>query len=438
MRQLHRSSPLIVAAILLAGCAGGSGNSGVSPTDIPALEAEVQAHPTDGNRLTKLGVGYYGQQNWDRARDAFRAAVAVDAGNYRALVYLGLTYEELGALDSARATYGVARGKAKGTRQRTELDNRLQLLTHKELQAAARVALAQESTLSQQTPASNTIAVFPFRYLGTNEEMRPLERGIAQLVVADLGKVSALKLLEREQVQALVDEMKLAESGRVDPATGARSGRILRAQNVVQGSIQETGTTGVQLDANAVNSTTAAVSATGSAGGEMEQILDAQKEVVFELLDRLGVAITPAERQSLQERPTRDLQAFLLYSRGLSAEDNGDFGSAASLFNQAAARDPNFRDAGGRAASSAAAAEASTTPAGQMAGSGDETGGNMRQLADGMNPSLGSMTDGAGDSGSEPPDRRAPLPESQNQDIVIPSVLTGTIIIIIPRPVARP
>ena len=433
MRMLHRSSPLIVAAILLAGCAAGTGSTEVSPTDLAAMEAEVQRRPTDGNLLTRLGVGYYGQKNWDRARDAFKSAVAVDANNYRAMVYLGLTYEELGALDSARATYGAARSKARGNRQRTELDNRLQLLTHKELQAAARLALAQESTLSQQAPQSNTIAVFPFRYLGTNEEMKPLERGIAQLVVADLGKVSSLKLLEREQVQALVDEMKLAESGRVDPATGARSGRILRAQNVVQGSIQETGNDGVQLDANAVNSTTAAVSATGSAEGEMDKILDSQKEVVFELLDRLGVQITPAERQALEERPTRDLQAFLLYSRGLTAEDNGDFGSAANLFGQAAARDPSFRDAGGRAASSAAAASASTTPANQMAG-GEETGGNMRQLADGMNPSLGSMTDQGGDPLSDPPDRRSGLPESQGQDIVIPSVLTGTIIIVIPRP----
>lgn len=438
MRQLHRSSPLIVAAILLAGCAGGAGNSGVSPTDIPALEAEVQQRPTDTNLLTRLGVGYYGQKNWDRARDAFKAAVAVDANNYRALVYLGLTYEELGALDSARATYGTARPKAKNDRQRGELDNRLQLLTHKELQAAARVALAQESTLSRQAPTANTIAVFPFRYLGSNEEMKPLERGIAQLVVADLGKVSALKLLEREQVQALVDEMKLAESGRVDPATGARSGRILRAQNVVQGSIQETGTNGVQLDANAVNSTTAAVSATGSAGGEMDKILDAQKEVVFELLDRLGVPVTPAERQALQERPTRDIQAFLLYSRGLTAEDNGDFSGAANLFGQAAARDPNFRDAGGRASTSAAAASATTTTANQMAGgapAGDEAPpSNMRNLADAMNPSSGSQTDQRGDPLTLPPGNRPGLPESQGQDIVIPSVLTGTIIIIIPRP----
>jgi len=53
-----------------------------------------------------------------------------------------------------------------------------------------------------------------FRYLGTDSTMLPLERGIAQLVVADLGKVHSLKLLEREEVQALVDEMRLAESGR--------------------------------------------------------------------------------------------------------------------------------------------------------------------------------------------------------------------------------
>jgi len=435
MRQLHRSLPLVVAAALLTACAAGGGGGDVSPTDLAAMEAQVQAKPTDANLLTRLGVGYYGNKNWDRARDAFKSAVALDRNNYRALVYLGLTYEELGALDSARATYGQARPLARGRRQQGELDNRLQLLTHKELQASARQAVAQESTLSRQAPTPNTIAVFPFRYLGSNEEMKPLERGIAQLVVADLGKVSSLKLLEREQVQALVDEMKLAESGRVDAATGARSGRMLRAENVVQGSIQETSQENVQLDANAVNSTTSAVAATGSAGGAMEQILDAEKTVVFQLLDRLGVVVTPAERQALQERPTKDIQAFLLYSQGLSAQDNGDFASAANLFGQAAARDPNFRDAGGRAAASSAMSSATSTSAGQMAGGEPGAGdGSIRQLADGMNPSIGSMTDTRSDGGTPPPGFRPGLPESQGQDIVIPSVLTGTIIIIIPRP----
>ena len=436
MPQLQRPLSFALAAALLSGCAAGTGANQVAPNDVPALEAQAAERPNDGVLLTRLGVAYYGQKNWTRARDVLQAAVVLDRSNYRGLVYLGLSYEELGQLDSARATYTQARLRARGDRQRGELDNRLQLLTHKEIQVAARAALAQEATLSQTPPETNTIAVFPFRYLGTNEEMRPLERGIAQLIVGDLGKVGSLKLLEREQVQALVDEMQLAASGRVDPATGARSGRLLRAQNVVQGSIQEPTPESVQLDANAINSVTASVAATGSAGGAMEQLLDAQKQVVFQLLDRLGIAVTPAERQALDERPTRDLQAFLLYSRGLAAEDAGDFGAAASLFSQAAARDPSFRDAGSRAAASSSMSAASSTPGDQMSGTGDQGSepGAMRDLADAINPSTGSVTDTRSDPISVPPVQRPGLPESQGDDNVIPGVLTGTIIIIIPRP----
>ena len=436
MPQLQRPLSFALAAALLSGCAAGTGANQVAPNDVPALEAQAAERPNDGVLLTRLGVAYYGQKNWTRARDVLKAAVVLDRSNYRGLVYLGLSYEELGQLDLARATYTQARLRARGDRQRGELDNRLQLLTHKEIQVAARAALAQEATLSQTPPETNTIAVFPFRYLGTNEEMRPLERGIAQLIVGDLGKVRSLKLLEREQVQALVDEMQLAASGRVDPATGARSGRLLRAQNVVQGSIQEPTPESVQLDANAINSVTASVAATGSAGGAMEQLLDAQKQVVFQLLDRLGIAVTPAERQALDERPTRDLQAFLLYSRGLAAEDAGDFGAAASLFSQAAARDPSFRDAGSRAAASSSMSAASSTPGDQMSGTGDQGSepGAMRDLADAINPSTGSATDTRSDPISVPPVQRPGLPESQGDDNVIPGVLTGTIIIIIPRP----
>lgn len=439
MHRLPRLLPLTLASAFLGACAAGTAGNRVAPNDVPALEAQVQQRPTDGVLLTRLGVAYYTQHNYGRARDALKAAVAVDNSNYRGLVYLGLTYEELGALDSARAAYTQARLRARGNRQRGELDDRMRLLTHKELAVAAKAALAQESTLSQTPPQANTIAVFPFRYLGSDTTMIPLERGIAQLVVADLGKVHALKLLEREQVQALVDEMHLAESGRVDPATGARSGRLLRAANVVQGSIQQPTEANVQLDASAISSTSASVSATGSAGGPMDQLLDAQKQLVFQLLDKMGVQVTPAERTALEERPTRNLQAFLLYSRGLSAQDNGDFSDAASFFNAASRADPSFRDAGSRASSASSMSSASSTSPDAVAGGdqgGTGGGGSARDLADAINPSSGALNDQHSDpGGSLPPVGARPgLPESQGNDNVIPGVLTGTIIIIIPRP----
>ena len=86
--------------------------------------------------------------------------------------------------------------------------------------------------------------------------------------------------------------------------------------------------------------------------------------MVFQLLAKLGITLTPAERVAISERPTRDIQAFLLYSRGLETGDRGDFAAAAGFFGAAARLDPGFSAAAQQAAASdAAQAASSATPA---------------------------------------------------------------------------
>ena len=65
-------------------------------------------------------------------------------------------------------------------------------------------------------------------------------------------------------------------------------------------------------------------------------LFDIEKAVVFQLLEQMGITLTPAERVALSERPTRDIQAFLLYSRGLEEADGGDFSAAAPSFGATA------------------------------------------------------------------------------------------------------
>jgi hypothetical protein len=77
--------------------------------------------------------------------------------------------------------------------------------------------------------------------------------------------------------------------------------------------------------------------------------------------------LTPAERVAISERPTRDLAAFLLYSRGLEAEDRGDFAAAAQAFQEAARRDPAFREASEQAATSQGAQTMLRAPATDLA-----------------------------------------------------------------------
>jgi TolB-like protein len=447
MQTMKWASFLAAGVVLSTGCGGGAPPAQPAPADVSSLEAEYARNPKDAGLATRVGIAYYNAKQYDKARDVFRSALALGESNYPARVYLGLTFEELGQLDSARVAYTKASAQTSDAKRRGEIQDRLTLLTKKELQAAAKAALADESRLSTQPPTENAVAVFPFRYVGANQDLTPVGRGLTQLMITDLSKVTRLRLLEREQVQALVDEMALNDAGKTDARTGARSGRMLRASRVVQGSLQDVpGKTQIKLDASVVNATNASVVASGTASDQLQQLFAMQKQVLMGMIQQMGITLSPAEQRALSERPTADLQAFLAYSRGLEAEDRGDWKGAEAGYSAAVARDPNFRAAKDKQAAAQTVAATQQTSASELAGAGGggpetpSSGTNTRWaiLRDGVlntSPSTGStVVTRTGQPVSRTPGTRPDLPEATNQDGGPGNGLTGTIIIIITRP----
>lgn len=363
-------SKLLVLAGLMcsaAGCAPRAPVAEPAPADLAALEARRAAHPNDPRILTDVGVAYYRAGAFDRARDVLLAALVLEPADIRATIHLGLTYEELAEPEQALAAYRRALTRELDRTERRSIEARLAVLTRQVLALEARRAIAMEQTLSGRAPAPNTVAVLPWTYVGADSSLKPLERGLAHLVVTDLAKVSRLTLLERDRVQALAEELALVDAGRVDSATAARSGRLLGAADVVQGAIRETGSGDIRLDANVVNSTNASVRASGSASDKLSRLFDMEKSVVFDLLGRWGIPLTPAESRAISEQPTADLQAFLAFSRGLVAEDRGDFAQAGRQYQEAIGRDPSFSAARARSARSARTAAASGVTGPQLA-----------------------------------------------------------------------
>ena len=283
--------------------------------------------------------------------------------------------------------------------------------------------------------------------MGSNQDLAPVGRGLTQLMITDLAKVSRLRLLEREQVQTLVDEMALTDAGKVDPANGARSGRMLRASRVLQGSVQDVpGQSQIKLDAAMVNSTNAAVVASGTASDQLQQLFAMQKQVLLAVIQQMGITLSPAEQRALSERPTADLQAFLAFSRGLEAEDRGDWKGAEAGYSAAVARDPNFRAAKDKQATAKSVAATTQVSAAELAGAGGETTADQPPppnsrwaiLRDGVlntSPSTGSTV--VSRTGPAPvsrvPGTRPDLPEATGTDGPGGS-LFGTIVIIITRP----
>jgi len=235
-----------------------------------------------------------------------------------------------------------------------------QLALRTQATQTAKLALARESTLTSQAPEPSTLAILPVTIAG-DSSLQPLSRGLAEMMTSDLAMVRSLRLLERVQIGTLLDELKLAQSARTDPATAVRVGRLLRAERMVQGVAAITENGPVRMAA-AVVSGDGTVRSGAQANGTFKQLLELEKQLVFGLATQLGIQLTDAERQRILRQGPKNLAAFLAYSQGLEALDRGDYRAAAAAFGAAARADPSFQAAQQQQQAAAAAPAVQASP----------------------------------------------------------------------------
>ncbi len=88
--------------------------------------------------------------------------------------------------------------------------------------------------------ATPTVAVVDFEGINCSEEYA---RGVAELLSTMLSETGAFKMIERNQINRVMEEQAFQFSGTVDPSTVAVFGRILGADYVGVGSITKFGST---------------------------------------------------------------------------------------------------------------------------------------------------------------------------------------------------
>jgi len=328
-----------------AGLVLGAGCASVQPTPqvaITRLEAQRAASPKSVDVLRALGIQYYKAKRYADARTALTDAARIAPTDGVVALYLGMSAEAMNDMPAAKAAYASYLKVGRTQRVRRQLEGRLAAMQRRELQDAAKTAIAQEATLSTTTGSKTTVAVMPFRFTGADSSLQPLERGFADLLATDLSRVKALTIVERARLQAILDEIKLAQTGAVDSTTAVRAGKLIQAGTLVQGSLLQNGNK-LRTDAALVSVATSALSPSGAADEQnIDHLFDMEKKIALALVSTLGVQITTAERNAIEQRPTKSLQAFLAYSQGLSYEDQGRFDDASRAYANAARIDPGF------------------------------------------------------------------------------------------------
>lgn len=419
---------------------------------IARLEAARARAPQNAAALRGLGVAYFKAGRFTDALPVLDQSRRLNPKDGVSAVYTGMAAERTGDLTTARNAYETYLQVGTSRRAKNDVRARLVALARAESVAAAKAAVANEARLSQTPSNPLVIAVPPMRFTGADSTLKPLERGIADLLITDLAVSSRITVVERDRMQALADEIRLSQSDRVDAATAVRAGKLIQAGTLMNGVIQQTGTNSVTLDVSPVSVQTGGIGQAASANNTLDQIFDSEKRVVMQLFARLNVNLTPAELQRVERRPTSNLQAFLSYSRGLQAIDDGRFEDAARFFDNARSLDPGFGAASARyqaaqAASQGAAVTTTTIEAG-LSGSESQVvssavQGNSaptsnaleeaaRRAAAAANPPATNLTVGAGSTTVT-----AGLPERDATSATTGTDTpnrTGQVIIVIRRP----
>jgi len=162
-------------------------------------------------------------------------------------------------------------------------------------------------------------------------------------ILTDLAKIADLKVISRTSVMQY-------KSGT---ARNLRKiGEELGVAHVLEGSVQRAANK-IRVNAQLIDARNDAHLWAQTYDRDLADVFAIQSEIAKAIADQLQAKLSPAEKNAIEERPTTDLTAFDLYSRGktlllppgIGAGDEVKLREGVDLLNKATDRDPTFHAA---------------------------------------------------------------------------------------------
>jgi TolB-like protein len=217
-------------------------------------------------------------------------------------------------------------------------------------------AMAGSSKGMASKGGSPSLAVLYFDYAGTNKELEGLKKGLASMMITDLIGVKGLKVVERARLQAVIKELKLNASRKVDKKTALKIGKLVGARYLVLGTyifaVKQ-----LVIEARVLDAQTGVyIGVAARAAGTAETFLDVQKALSKRLLSQLRVKLphmakkagkgkverSGIKRKSPKRRRKMRLATALKYGKALQAKDAGKLQVAKAALKEVLKEAPDF------------------------------------------------------------------------------------------------
>jgi TolB-like protein len=211
------------------------------------------------------------------------------------------------------------------------------------------LAMLGGSVSAQETRPG--VAVLPFENGGSygkdKEDFDALRRGIAGMVVSELSQNPSVRLVEREQIQKLLDEQGLAAAERVDAQTAAKIGKLVGARYMIAGTFIDL-YGDFRIDARIIDVETGEIMKVVRSDPKLsdrKQMFRIIQSVSDRIMEGTKLPPLPAARAQAARARNVPTEALALYSRALLYQDRGEKKKAIDYYSAAIKAFPAYTEA---------------------------------------------------------------------------------------------
>ena len=222
-----------------------------------------------------------------------------------------------------------------------EIDPSFRLNTKIEPPQVQRVWFKVDSLRAEGDDAAKTqtlaILYFENNSVADREDLEGLSKGLSAMLITDLMGTPGIRIVERERIQFLLDELKLQKSDYFDQRLAVKVGELIGAHNLVMGSFSKLDKNKIRIDARLVKTETGEIIKSEKIEGKPNQLAKLQNELSAKVASWMGVKMAAAPTDGKQP-----IEAVLAYTRGLNLEDEMELSAAYEAYKEALAADPKF------------------------------------------------------------------------------------------------
>ena len=187
------------------------------------------------------------------------------------------------------------------------------------------IAVMAPSHLSAQEAPPQTIAILYFENNSVvdKEKLDPLKKGLADMLITEMSKIKGLKVVERQRIQSVVEELNLGETDLVDKGTSQKMGKLLGAKVLLFGGFSNLFGDKLRIDARIVATETGVTLKAEEETGDLDQFLTMLKSLVKKISDDLEVKLSKIEEDELESSKDGKFNGYVTYAQALDTEDHG-------------------------------------------------------------------------------------------------------------------